>query len=288
MASTSTSASTKTVAFMGATTGVGLECLKHTLAAGHQCVALCRDPSKLAAILPAESNPNLRLITGNAHDIVTVSQLMKKDDGNLVDVLVTTVGNRPSLSAMWSSDAREYLYFLISHPFSLSHSHTYIHTYIFPACHFYILNANTQADVCGKAMTTLLKALAQLRSSGATGQPYIIACSTTGMSKFGRDIPLAMVPLYNVMLRTPHADKKDMEDQLVGSGEDFTIVQPSLLVNGASEKPVRVGIEDPKKGTEVRAIGYTISREDCGKWFAESLVLRRNAKYVNKITKITW
>lgn len=90
---------TKTVAFMGASGGIGLETLKRTLAAGHQCVALCRQPATLTAVLPLESNPNLRVIQGNAHDINTVSQLLRKDDGTLVDTLVSTIGNKPSLTA---------------------------------------------------------------------------------------------------------------------------------------------------------------------------------------------
>lgn len=137
-------------------------------------------------------------------------------------------------------------------------------------------------------MATLLEALDQLRRDGATGRPYIIVCSTTGMSKFGRDIPLAMVPLYHIVLKTPHADKKVMEDRLTAAGEDYTIVQPSLLMGGASSKPVRVGIEDPKTGRETEAIGYTISREDAGRWFAENLVLERDPRYLNKIAKITY
>lgn len=90
-------ASTKTVAFMGASGGIGLETLKRTLAAGHQCVALCRQPATLTAVLPLESNPNLRVIQGNAHDVDTVSQLLRKDDGTLVDTIVSTIGNKPSL-----------------------------------------------------------------------------------------------------------------------------------------------------------------------------------------------
>lgn len=137
-------------------------------------------------------------------------------------------------------------------------------------------------------MATLLEALAQLRKDGAAGRPYIIVCSTTGMSKFGRDIPLPMVPLYHVLLKTPHEDKRAMEARLTESGEDYTIVQPSLLVNGESRKPVRVGVEDPRTGPETRAIGYTISREDSGRWVAENLVLGRNPRYLNKIAKLTY
>lgn len=234
-----------TVAFMGASTGVGLAALKRTLAAGHQCVALCRTPSRLTAILSPEANANLRVIQGDAHDVSTVSQLIRKDDGSLVDAVVSTIGAKPSMSAFFDA-----------------------------------------IEVCGKGMVVLLEAMDQLRKGGAAGRPYIIACGSTGMSKFGRDIPLAMVPLY-VTLKKPHEDKKVMEAKLLESGEDFTVIRPSFLLNGETNKKIRAGIEDPKKGPESKEIGYTISREDAGKWVAENLVLERKPQYINKMVSIT-
>lgn len=240
--------SSKNVAFLGASTGVGLAALKHTLAAGHQCVALCRVPSKLTAVLPAEPNTNLRVMQGNAHDVSAVSQLIRTGDGRLVDTIVSTIGAKPSLSS----------------------------------------NIFDDAEVCQKGMATLLEALNQLRKGGATGSPHIIVCGTTGMSKFGRDIPLAMVPLYHVLLKIPHADKGIMEERLVGSGEEFTIVHAAWLTNGASDKEVRVGVEDPKTGRESLVLGYTISREDAGKWFADNLISEKNPKYIKKIASICY
>lgn len=242
-------ASPKTVAFMGASGGVGLAALKSTLAAGYHCIALCRTPSTLTDILPPESNANLRVIQGNAHDVTAVSQLIRKDDGNLVDTIVSTIGAKPTLSMKMFDD---------------------------------------MATVCQKGMVTLLEAIAQLRQAGATGKPHIIVCGTTGMSRFGRDIPLAQVPLYRVLLATPHADKTVMEDKLTGSGEEFTVVRCGWLLNGEKDRPIRVGIEDPKRGVEVKEIGYAISREDAGKWFANHLVIRKDPKYLNKIASIVY
>lgn len=242
------SGNSKTVAFFGATTGVGLSALKHTLAAGHQCIALCRTPSKLTAIFPTATEPNLKIVQGNAHDVAAVSKCLLAVDGKLVDAVVTTIGAAFVMSKMGFDDP----------------------------------------EVCRKGMATLLEALAELRRSGATGSPHIIACSTTGLSRFGRDIPLAMIPLYHVVLKIPHEDKVSMEDRLVASQESYTIVRPSALTNGESTKEIRVGIEDPKAGRDSTAIGYRISREDTGKWIAENLVLRRDAKYVNKIASITY
>ena len=238
----------KTVAFLGASTGVGLSALKRTLAAGHRCMALCRVPSKLTAIFPPETTPNLTIVQGNAHDIDAVSQCLLASKGKLVDEIISTIGGK----------------------------------FIFPQMTI------DDTEVCRKGMAIILESLAQLRSGGATGKPHIVACSTTGMSRFGRDVPLAMVPLYHLLLKVPHRDKKIMEDRLVESGEDYTIIRPSLLVNGETSNKIRVGIEDPKTGRESTAIGYTISREDTGKWAADNLVLRLDQRYVNKIVMVTY
>ena len=238
----------KTVAFLGASTGVGLSVLKHTLPAGHRCIALCRTPSKLTAIFPHETTPNLQVVQGNAHDIAAVSKCLVAETGKLVDEIVFTIGGKFILSKMAIDDM----------------------------------------EVCRNGMTAILEALAQLRRDNITGNPHIIACSTTGISPFGRDIPIAMIPLYHVMLKVPHEDKKAMEEHLVESGEAYTIMRPSLLVNGETSKVIRVGIEDPKTGRESEAIGYTISREDTGKWIANSLVLRLDRRYVNKIAMVTY
>ena len=242
------STNSKTVAFFGASTGIGLATLKHTLAAGHQCIALCRTPSKLTAIFPTDTTPNLKVVQGNAHDIAAVSRCLQAKDGKLVDVVLSTIGGAFLFSKMTIDDP----------------------------------------EVCRKGMATLFEALAELRRKGATGRPHIIVGSTTGISKFGRDIPLFMVPLYHVMLKVPHVDKVIMEDRLIESGEAFTIIRASLLTNGESDREIRVGIEDPKTGRESKAIGYTISREDTGKWIAENIVLKRDSKYANKIAMVTY
>lgn len=142
--------------------------------------------------------------------------------------------------------------------------------------------------VCQNGMKALLQALTELRQNGFRGSPHIVVGSTTGISKFGRDIPVACIPLYHVMLKVPHEDKVIMEDSLVASGEVFTIMRASLLTDGESKKTIRVGIEDPKKGRESKALGYTISREDAGRWVAENIVLSSAGTYTNKIAMITY
>ncbi|CAG8896484.1 unnamed protein product [Penicillium egyptiacum] len=239
-------ANTKSVAFFGASTGVGLAALKRTLVAGHNCIALCRDPSKLTAVFPMESTRNLKIIKGNAHDISAVSQCIQTDDGRIVDVIVSTIGAKPRGMAV------------------------------------------DDPNLCKKGAATLLNAIAELRSTGITGSPHIIGCSTAGFSRFGRDVPLVMVPIYYLFVSVPGADKVVMEDRFAQSGESFTIIRASHLVDGESNKTIRVGIEDPKTGPETRAIGYTISREDAGRWLVENLVLKSDTKYLNKNVTVTY
>lgn len=143
------------------------------------------------------------------------------------------------------------------------------------------------AHVCENGITVVLDAIADLRRAGVSGNPHIVVFSSTGISKFGRDIPALMVPFYYA-LKTPHEDKVAMENKVAGSGASFTIVRASFLVNGESKKNVRVGLEDPKHGVESKAIGYTISREDAGKWVAQNLVLEKKLRYVNKTATITY
>lgn len=240
------------IAFLGASTGVGLSTLCHCLQAGHECIALCRDPSKLAAIFP--DHPKLlRIIQGNAHnidDVMECLQVGKKDDKRLVDFVVSTIGGKPVLSKLSIDDP----------------------------------------DVCGKGAAALIEAIARLKRAKAKEElddgPHIIACSTTGISLFGRDVPLPLLPLYRFLLAVPHRDKRVMEDCLVRSRgiAPFTIVRCSLLVDGATTtgdndddgdggRIIRVGVEDPIQGCRVsEAVGYTISREDAGRWIFANVI----------------
>jgi NAD(P)H-binding len=142
--------------------------------------------------------------------------------------------------------------------------------------------------VCRTGIATVLEAITQLRAGGIDGHPYIVACSTAGISDFGRDLPLVMVPLFYYVLKAPNEDKKAMEKRLEESIEDYTVVRMSALMSGETKRIIRVGLEDPKKGREEAVIGYTISKEDAGRWIVENLVLVRDAKYLRKIVLITY
>ena len=143
--------------------------------------------------------------------------------------------------------------------------------------------------VCEKGMNTLLAALASVRKSGAVGRPRVIAFSSAGLSKFTRDVPLLMLPVYRTLVRIPHKDKRAMEHILCASGEDWVLIRPSHLVDGETDKAIRVGVEDPEKGVESTAIGYTISREDVGKWIFENFLAAQNGeKYTGKAVALTY
>ncbi|KFY15101.1 hypothetical protein V492_02229 [Pseudogymnoascus sp. VKM F-4246] len=145
-------------------------------------------------------------------------------------------------------------------------------------------------------MDALLSAVRALKTPA---KPTVVAISSTGISDFGRDIPLAMVPLYHWLLAVPHADKKAMEVALsegvmsespVLGG--FVVIRPSFLTDGAVKgvAEVKVGVESAK-GVENLAVGYTISRGDVGNWIFEEVLKGekglKGGKYENKLVALT-
>lgn len=242
----------KTIAFFGASAGCGLAALRLAVDAGHTCIALCRTPSKLEAEFP--KNPaNLIIKQGNAHSVADVSACLVKptNPSELVDIVHFSIGGVLDLKTMTIPDP----------------------------------------DVCKNGIKVLLDALKELRASGsAAGRPAVFIISTTGISKFGRDVPIAFLPMYHYMLKMPHADKKVMEELVAASGERFTLVRPSFLTDGEQTKnKIRVGIEDVTKGWEKKAIGYTISRGDVGKWMYEQLYLKADKNvYEGKAVTISY
>ncbi|KAH6661337.1 NAD(P)-binding protein [Truncatella angustata] len=247
---------TKAIAFFGASGGCGLSALKHALAEGHTCIALCRSPSKLTDQFPADKYPNLSVIEGNAHDVAAVSKciVQPSDPLKIVDHILSSIGGVFQPSKLTIDDPH----------------------------------------VCERGMEALLQALANVRANGATGRPHISALSTTGISKAGRDLPLAMDLFYRMVISVPHKDKRAMEDLVVSSREDFTIVRPSLLVADKEHEDwdIRVGIEDLMGGKNIverKEWGYTISRADVGKWIYQNLIKEDEGRqYVGKATSLTW
>lgn len=240
-----------TIAFIGASGGCGLGALQRAVAAGDTCIALCRKPEKMDAHFPSKP-ANLIVRPGNAHDAASVSACLvhPSDPTRFVDAIHVSVGGQFDVKT-----------FSVDDP-----------------------------DVCKKATETMIAALAALREKGVQGKPLYTVISTTGISKFGCDVPWGMLPMYKLMLRQPHADKEVMEKRLVESGERVVMVRPSFLKDEAQpEKAIRVGVEDPSKGVEVKAVGYFISRDDVGRWVYENLLQNpAECQYEGKAVSISW
>lgn len=247
----------KTIAFLGASGGVGLAALSRTLAAGHTCIALCRTPSKLTDRFPEAKHPNLTVIQGNAHDASAVTRclLSGRERRTPADTVVSSIGGVFQFSRLTIDDPQ----------------------------------------VCQKGMAALLEAVARVRREYGGWRPRIVVVSTCGISKAGRDFPLATLPIYKFMLRVPHVDKVEMERLLVGGSQEvggvdgdrgytYSIVRPSLLNDDAQpERRIRVGVDDKPP------VGYAISRDDTGRWIFENLLNRESGdEYENKIVTITW
>ncbi|KFH42613.1 hypothetical protein ACRE_066800 [Hapsidospora chrysogenum ATCC 11550] len=256
----------KTIAFLGASTGCGRAALMEALEAGHTCIALCRVPSKLDDIAAALYRGRLTVREGNAHDVAAVAGCLttERDVGaSMVDAVCSCIGSAMDAKTLSFEDP----------------------------------------DVCRKGMETLLEALRivrgkhEVRQADGTQQhsgPLVCALSTTGIASAGRDFPLLYKPLYEHLLGPPHADKKAMEALLVGSGERFVLVRPSLLTDedAGDMARVRVGVEDARTG-EVegsgREIGYTISRAAVGRWvYGNVLAGEEGARFEGKAVSITW
>jgi hypothetical protein len=246
----------KVFTFIGASTGCGYFALRNALNAGYTCIALCRTPSKLTDKLSEQERINLHVIEGNAHDKAVVARclLNPSKPNTFVDEVVSTIGGAFSMAT-----------------FSIDDTH-----------------------VCENGVKTLFAALDTVRKdigAGANQGPRITVISSTGISPYGRDIPMLMVPLY-FLLKVPHEDKVAMENKLIESSEKWTIVRASLLKDGpeATEYPVIVGVEDPvAKEVVSKAIGYSITRADVGKWIFENLLKSKDDKlWLSKIATITY
>ena len=253
-----TTTTPKVILFLGATGGVGLSTLRRSLAAGHTCIALCRTPSKLSALLSSSTSPtpsNLHLVQGDAHDaaVLAANLVSPLNPSVPVHTIIFSIGARPTLRGM------------------------------------------SDPHVCEKGMEALLSALRSTSSSRSNAKVRLAAVSSTGISDHARDLPLLMTPLYKILLHTAHKDKKAMERLVMGAGDvaDWTLVRGSLYTDGP-ETPagvVREGMEDPVTGRVegAMAVGYTISREDVGRGVFENCVVPgAGEKWVGKAAVVTY
>ncbi|PHH59099.1 hypothetical protein CDD81_3794 [Ophiocordyceps australis] len=248
------------IVFLGATGGCGLSALRRALDQGHECIALCRKRERLeqhfcSGQQEAEASrlPHKLVIRqGDAHDWAAVASCLRRpSNGGLVDAVCFSIGGSVS---PWTLGMEE-------------------------------------PHVCRKGIEALVKALKTQRDTAglSSWRPLVVMVSTTGISAHGRDVPLALVPLYRLLLHAPHRDKREAEAQAQSSGERLVLVRPSLLVNGSADWAVRVHLEGPA-GVERREIGYTISREAVGAWIYECLLAQaaQGSEYEGKAVGLTW
>lgn len=220
---------------------------------------LARTPSKLSAL--ASQYPNLlHVIKGDIRDIPSIKETLTVNN-QVVDVAISSIGM------------------------------------VFRRQGFGFAPGDTH--ICEDGTKHILAALSQIEEEAkiqvSNGGPRLVLLSTTGISDKGRDIPVAMIPLYHWMLSTPHVDKKKMEELVVRSGRRWTIIRPSFLGNGAGKgmKRIRISTELPSASAEQQkaagvAIGYTIDREDVALWIVEECVKGDAAKWEGKAVTLTY
>jgi hypothetical protein len=199
----------------------------------------------------------LRIVEGDVKSVEAVRQVLYQD-GQLVEQIVSGIGGAPVLQ--WN----------LLKPVTLN-----------------------DPTICQDAGATILKALNEIHSDK---KPCLFNVSTTGIPPAGcpRDVPLLLYPLYHWLLAVPHADKKLLEQDLSEhmnlpesqrALRGFINIRPSLLVDGEGS-----GIASIREGSDQSpAVGYTISRQDVGKWMFERLVKGDTAaKWMNSGVSITY
>ncbi|KAF8858518.1 NAD(P)-binding protein [Acephala macrosclerotiorum] len=144
--------------------------------------------------------------------------------------------------------------------------------------------------ICEQGTKAILSALSQFESQDGISGP-------AGAKRVAnqRDIPITMIPLYQWMLSTPHADKKKMEEAMIageGKGRKWVCIRPSFLNDGESKGLGKVRVsaetsESPKEQKDM-AIGYVISRNDVAKWIFEECVKGDAKRWEGKMVTLTY
>ncbi|PWY66013.1 hypothetical protein BO70DRAFT_366631 [Aspergillus heteromorphus CBS 117.55] len=231
-----------TFAFFGSTGGCINACLALTLKAGYQCTARTRaQPPKLHDLLRKLEVPESAI----ANNLVMIQ-------GNITDL--ATVQQALSL-----------------------HGRT-VDMIISGIGGKFLFKSGFNATIdnptiCQDATRTILEA-----ARTCYPKPRFVVMSGTGIGATEkRDMPCLMKPMYNILLKVPHADKEVMEKLVLAeldrapadrAFEDFMLVRPSFLTDGESD-----GMAKIRAGTESNpAVGYIISRSDVGLWLFESVV----------------
>ncbi|KAL4787601.1 hypothetical protein BJX76DRAFT_318473 [Aspergillus varians] len=243
-----------TLAFFGATGGCTLACLAPALQAGYNCVALVRTPKKLTDLLIARGIPattlahHLTIIEGSTTDLNAISKTLFPDNLPPVSMILSGVGGAPDFSQPLSPKF-------------------------------------IGKTICQDTVRNILDTLrfAHTQDTPREHKPVLVVISSTGLTK-ERDIPLAMIPLYNWMLKVPHADKRVMEGLIfeeVNRPEaekvisDYVMIRPSYLTNGTSQREKLRVLKGQGEGQNTAVgiscpfVGYTVCRDDVGGFMFE-------------------
>ena len=111
------------------------------------------------------------------------------------------------------------------------------------------------------------------------GVRRMILMSSFGVGESRRDAPLILGIMFRVLLRDVFADKKSAEEELRGSGLDWTIVHPVLLTNGPLTGRYRAAERLDLHGMP------KISRADVAHFI---LAEAENRAYVRKVAVISY
>ncbi|KAG2420818.1 hypothetical protein HFD88_000432 [Aspergillus terreus] len=232
----------------------------------HSLLPVARTPSKLRDLLIQRGVPeftvadNLTIVAGPATDLEPVKEALQlgQPGSGVADLMVSGIGGK----------------ILFNNPLSPT------------------LDNPTICQDVTKRILTAIEELNGAEGSQIPKKPLLIVLSTIGISDVRRDIPLAMTPLYHWMLKAPHGDKKVMEKLIVeDTGRvlgNYVIIRPSHLTGGDGTaagdlESIRTGVE------EAPTVGYTISREDVGRWVYKYLVTKgRESEYAGKAITITY
>lgn len=231
------SPSKPTLAFFGATGGCTSAALLHALNAEYSCTVLARTPQKLHDLLTTRgaSAATLERLHVVKGDIRDAAAVKSAlcSGERPVDIIICGVG----------------MDIMAKHP---------------------------DTTICQDGTRSILAGLDVLAEEGTfkgREKPFLCAISTTGIANGPRDVPIAMLPMYHMMLKAPHADKRVMEDELEQAGKagrvgGWCTVRPSFLIDGKDH-----GREKVKQGKEGSpAVGYVISRADVGRWMFEDVI----------------
>lgn len=223
----------------GSTGGCGLAAMRDCLSAGHDVTVLVRSKDKLTQLFHqqnSQTNNNEEHKNNITNNDLPPNLSVVQGDIRDVDKVKEVIEGRDVII----NGVGGVLSF--SNPFSPS---------------------LTDPTICHDAISNIISAMSQVSNA-----PHrLIVVSTTGIDST-RDIPLAMIPLYHWLLHQPHADKKNMEQDIIDAGnkgiiKEWIIVRPALLTEGPLTKTYRAGSG---------IIGYTISRNDVGHFISQNVV----------------